>query len=89
MKIMENGVYREATPEEMSAIERECARAETAERKRPYTPDEVLRLIAGLQINNLSVDDDTALRMISYYPEWGPGQAYAVDYKVQHQDRLF
>lgn len=70
-------------------MERECARAETAERKRPYTPDEVLRLIAGLQINNLSVDDDTALRMISYYPEWEPGQAYAVDYKVQHQGRLF
>lgn len=89
MKIMENGVYREATPEEIAAVEREAARAETAERKRPYTQEEVSRLLIAQQINALQVDDNTALRMVSYYPEWGPGQSYTVGYKIQHRNRLF
>lgn len=89
MRIYDNGSYRDATPEEIEAMAREAARAEAAERKRPYTQDEVSRLLIMQQINTLQVDDSTALRMKSYYPEWEPGQAYAADYKVQHCGRLF
>ena len=92
MKIMENGVYREATPEEMSAMERECARAEAAERKRPYTQDEISRLLIMQQINTLQVDDSTALRMKSYYPEWKDLIGETVEqsgYKFQHNGDLY
>jgi hypothetical protein len=92
MKIMENGVYREATPEEMSAMERECARAEAAERKRPYTQEEVSRLLIARQINSLPVDDGTALRMKSYYPRWEDliGEtAEQSEYKFRHNGDLY
>lgn len=89
MRICKDGAYRDATPEEIAALERGALQAQTAERKRPYTQDEVSRLLIMQQINTLQVDDSTALRMKSYYPEWEPGQAYAVGYKVQYQDRLF
>lgn len=37
---------------------------------KPLTESEVFTLLAKQQINTLSVDDDTALRMKSYYPKW-------------------
>ena len=34
------------------------------------TESEVTRLLIAQQINNLTVDDNTALRMLEFYPEW-------------------
>ena len=58
------------TPEEIAEMEAEAARFEAAERHRPLTESEVTRLLITQQINTLSVDDNTALRMSEFYPEW-------------------
>lgn len=82
MKKYINGEPVEITAEEISAME-------AAERTRPMTESEVSRLLIAQQINTLSVDDNTALRMVEFYPEWTAGQAYAAGYKVQHGGKLW
>ena len=41
------------------------------------------------QINTLTVDDNTALRMTEFYPEWASGQSYTAGYKVQRNGKLW
>jgi hypothetical protein len=77
------------TAEEIAAMQKEQARAEAYERRRPLTEAEVSRMIITEQINTLSVDDQTALRMREYYPEWQTGKAYAVGFKVQYGGLLY
>lgn len=68
--IFENGKYRNATADEMIAMQSAQIAEEAAERTRPMTESEVSRLIIAQQINTLTVDDNTALRMADYYPAW-------------------
>lgn len=89
MKIVENGIMRDMTAEEIAAIQEEQSSYEAYERTRPLTADEVTRLIIARQINTLEVDDNTALRMVEYYPAWASGQAYTAGYKVQHGGKLW
>lgn len=89
MKICENGIYRDITPAEISAMQAEAARAETQERHRPLTESEITTLLIKQQINTLEVDDQTALRMVEFYPEWESGQAYSTGYKVQRGGKLW
>ena len=84
-----NGIYRNMTAEEIAAIEAEVARFEAAERTRPLTESEVSRLIIAQQINTLTVDDNTALRMTEFYPEWAVGTEYTIGYKVQRNGKLW
>lgn len=84
-----NGKKIEITAEELAAMEAEAARYEASERTRPLTESEVSRLMIAQQINTLSVDDNTALRMKGFYPEWSAGQAYAAGYKVQYNGKLW
>lgn len=56
------------TQEELAAMEAEAARYEAAERTRPLTAEEVTALLIKQQINSITVDDQTALRMRQYYP---------------------
>ena len=85
MKILENGVTRPMTPEEIAA-----ARAQVLhERSRPLTESEVLAKLIPAAINDLEVDDNTALRMAGFYPGWASGADYTVGYKVQHGGRLW
>lgn len=84
-----NGKKIEITAEELAAMEAEAARYEASERTRPLTESEVSRLMIAQQINTLSVDDNTALRMKDFYPEWSAGQAYAAGYKVQYNGKLW
>ena len=56
---------------------------------RPLSQAEISKMIITQQINTLSVDDHTALRMKSYYPEWTEGTSYAVGYKVQYNGKLW
>ena len=77
------------TAEEIAAIEAEVARFEAAERTRPLTESEVSRLIIAQQINTLTVDDNTALRMVEFYPEWATDTAYPAGYKVQRNGKLW
>ena len=84
-----NGEYIKMTDDEISAMQSAQAAAAAAERIRPLTESEVSRLIIAQQINNLTVDDNTALRMVEFYPEWSAGQAYTAGFKVQHGSKLW
>ena len=75
--------------DELAAKRAEDAKFEAQERTRPLTESEVSRLIIAQQINTLTVDDNTALRMLEFYPEGTAGQAYTAGYKVQHGGKLW
>lgn len=75
---------------EIAAISEKLAIAEEAyERHRPMTESEVSRLLIAQQINTLAVDDNTALRMAEFYPEWVAGVSYSAGYKVQRNGKLW
>lgn len=80
---------RSATADEIAAMEKEARLAEIAEKSRPLTEAEVSRMLISQQINTLSVDDNTALRMREFYPEWAENTAYAVGFKVQRNGKLW
>lgn len=89
MKVLTPSGMKEMTAEEISSIQAEQASYEAIERTRHLTESEVSRLIIAQQINTLSVDDNTALRMLEFYPEWAAGQAYTAGFKVQHGGKLW
>ena len=89
MKKYVNGQYIDMTQEELEQIEKEARLAAIAERTRPLTESEVSRLLIAQQINTLSVDDNTALRMVEFYPAWATDTAYPAGYKVQHGGKLW
>lgn len=89
MKKYMNGEYIVMTAEEIAAMEAESARYEAAERTRPLTAEEVTALLIRQQINTLTVDDNTALRMVEYYPEWTTDTDYATGFKVQYGGKLY
>jgi hypothetical protein len=88
-KILVNGVLREMTEQEIVAAQDHVARMEAAEKKRPLTEAEVLRILLASQVNTLPVDDQTALRMMGYYPEWVAGSAVEVGNKCRRGGRLW
>ena len=63
-----NGKYIEMTTEEITAMQDEAKKAEIQEKFRPLTADEVTAILVRQQINTISVDNQTALRMRIYYP---------------------
>ena len=67
-RIFENGAYRDMTAAEMAAMQEAAAQAEAEEKRRPLSLGEVQEMMVRQQINTLSVDDNTALRMRRYYP---------------------
>ena len=89
MRIFENGKYRDATGDELAQMEAESRRARLEEASRPLRSEEVLAMLIPQQINTLAVDDNTALRMLDFYPEWTAGTAYTVGYKVRRDGKLW
>ena len=89
MKKCVNGELVELTSDEIAAMEAEAAKFEAQERTRPLTADEVTSLLIRQQINTLSVDDNTTLRMTEFYPEWAAGTDYTTGYKVQYGGKLW
>lgn len=79
-------VETELTAEELAQMEADARRARLEEASRPMSESEVLAMLIPQQINTLSVDDTTALRMLDFYPEWAAGTAYTVGYKVKRKD---
>ena len=59
------------------------------EKYRPLTESEVSRMLIAQQINTLIVDDNTALRMTEFYPEWAADTEYTIGYKVQRNGKLW
>ena len=84
-----NGKKIEITAEELAAMEAEVARYEAFERTRPLTESEVSRLMIAQQINTLTVDDKTALRMKEFYPTWKESVSYTSGFKVQYNGKLW
>ena len=89
MKKYINGQYINMTDEEIAAMEAEAARYEAIERTRPLSESEVSRMLITQQINTLTVDDNTALRMTEFYPEWAADTEYTAEYKVQCNGKLW
>lgn len=82
-------IIREATEEETKALKTSLLADEAMEKTRPLTEAEVSRMLIADQINTLTVNDNTALRMVGFYPEWEPGKDYAAAFKVQRSGRLW
>ena len=89
MRICENGIYRDMTSEEIAEMQAEQRKYELMEKSRPLTAEEVNAMLITAQINTLSVDDNTALRMKDFYPEWAENTAYSVGFKVQYNGKLW
>lgn len=92
MKICENGVIRDMTTEELAAMQDAAAQAEAEEKHRPLSSSEVQEMLVRQQINTMTVDDQTALRILEFYPEWNSLIGQTVDraeYKFQHNGKLY
>ena len=89
MKKYVNGQYIELTLEELAAMQDAAAQAEAEEKRRPMSISEVQEMLVRQQINTLTVDDQTAMRMVEFYPEWETDTAYTAGHKVQHNGKLY
>ena len=75
---------------EMAVVKKRMdAYAKIYENSRPLTAEEVTAMLIRQQINTLEVDDNTALRMVEFYPEWASGQAYTAGFKAQRGGKLW
>lgn len=84
-----NGKMIELTTEEIAQMEKEQKKQDAIERNKPLTEVEVLAMLIPAQINTLTVDDNTALRMVSFYPEWAIDVSYAIGFKVKRNGKLY
>ena len=66
MKKYVNGEYIEMTAEEIAAMHEAQAQSEAEEKHRPLSILEVQEMLVRQQINTLTVDDQTALRIRIY-----------------------
>ena len=89
MKKYVNGEYIDMTAAEIAAMQDAVSKAEAEEKRRPLSLVEVQEMMVRQQINTLSVDDATALRMVAYYPEWEAGTAYAAGDRVVYNGYLY
>lgn len=89
MKICINGIIREMTAEEEAEYAEMAAREAAEAKHRPISESEVISMLIKEQINTLSVDDATAVRMVAFYPEWEKDTTYTVGYKVQYLGKLY
>lgn len=92
MKYWKNGKRYEIpdpNPEEMAHAQKQEALDRIKERSRPLSEGEVFSMLLSQSIQSIEVDDNTALRMMSYYPEWEPGKVYAVGNKLTRTGKLY
>lgn len=57
--------------------------------RQPLAFTELLELLLAQTANTLIVDDNTALRMRQFYPEWEPGIVLAAGDRVRRADKLW
>jgi hypothetical protein len=89
-------IWRDGNIVEMSADEllervKRDRIARIEESTRPLTSEEVTAMLITQQVNTLSVDDNTALRMKQYYPMFDSivGQTVPQGYKFQYGGKLW
>lgn len=88
-----NGKYVDFnySPEELAQMEQQARLDRIEESRRPLTADEVNAMLITQQINTLTVDDNTALRMKSFYPTFDSivGQKVKQGFKFTYADKLW
>lgn len=95
MRIFDGKEYRDMTEAEMQEHKKQENIQMAYEKSRPLTENEVLALLIPQQINTLQVDDNTALRMVAFYPTWeecvklGTVSCDKPGYKFQHGGKLY
>ena len=92
MKKYINGKYIDMTAEEIAVMEAEAAKFEAYERNRPLTAEEVNAMLIRQQINSLTVDDNIALRMREFYPDWEDMIGQTVEkagFRFKHDGNLY
>lgn len=65
-----NGKLEKISDDEVREINSQIERWKAEDKNQTFSESEVFTLFAKQQINTLSVDDDTSLRMKSYYLTW-------------------
>lgn len=94
MKISENGIVRDMTAEEEKQRLEDAAKAKREQEQTPASHEEVLRLLVEPTINTLLLDNNTALRCLSYHPEWADlcAKSYKAEnkgFRFQHDGKLY
>ena len=91
MKKYIDGQYIELTSGEIEVLSKERRKADIMERSRPLTTTEVTAMLISQQVNTLTVDDNTALRMKSFYPTFDSivGQTVKKGFKFTSGDKLW
>ena len=94
MKKYVNDKYVEITAEEIRKAEQKQKEWEEQEKKRPLTREEVMQMMMKQNIQTLAVDDNTALRMVSFYPTWEElcAKSYKAEtkgFKFSYGDKLY
>ena len=83
-----NGKLIEMTEAEIAEEKQKIQLAKAEEKSRPLTAEEVTALLIKQQINSITVDDQTALRMRRYYPTFAElvGQTVKLGTKFRADD---
>ncbi|MBQ7786162.1 MAG: hypothetical protein IJ381_08485 [Clostridia bacterium] len=89
MKKLLNGKIVELTADEITEMHREQGRAAVQERKRPLSENEVLSMLLRQSVNTITVDDQTALRMMDYYPAFAAGMTVSTGDKLTYGGKLY
>jgi hypothetical protein len=91
MIVCENGRYREMTAKEINDNERSAKVAAAEEKTRPLTEAEVSRMLIAQQVNSLLVDNNTAVRMMAFYPTFESivGKTVEQGYKFTYGGKLW
>ena len=76
------------TEEEVAAIESAIQEQIAAEAKHPLTMEEVIKMTIAKTINSIAVEDETALRMVEYYPA-PEAASYAAGDRIQYNGKLY
>lgn len=91
MKKFYNGRVVEMTDDEVKDFKRGQRRANRYQKTVELSQEEVIRLLLSQRVNDLEVDDNTALRMKSYYPTFNDitGKTVKRGFKFTHNDKLW
>ena len=86
-----NGKLIEMTEAEIAEEKQKIQIAKAEEKSRPLTAEEVTAMLIRQQINGLTVDDNTALRMKDFYPAFESviGQTVRQGFKFTHGGKLW
>lgn len=86
-----NGRKVNMTDDEVKEHKRSQRNARKREKSSELSQEDVLSLILSQKVNDLEVDDNTALRMKSYYPTFKEivGKTVKKGFKFTHNDKLW